>query len=371
VVQWGGVGTAAGPAYRYDLAFAHSDIPADETFVAGAGQLAVVHQHYYTDPAVTHTIGVTVSQPIDPFTLAAGFYSNGGIQTMPGDVTQYLGTADGGSWMQFTVDPAFLYEMVADTHTFAPYQTYSVDWEHGPLAATLGQHTGPQLCIVCEAGSTLSVAFNSVGDSTPDHAGYIGGGTTHFTLYRDGTQVFGADGYRGVTLTGVPTGAATYRAVYDQDMTGVGGSLSLVTHTDLTVSSATSSALPAEDACYSQAGDTPCRILPALSLGYRLATGENNVSSAAIQTLGLSVGHLSYDGVGSTAAITSVTVSVSFDSGKTWTPATVSGQAGSYIAAWANPASAKGTSPELQVSATDAVGGRITQTITHAYAIAS
>jgi hypothetical protein len=84
----------------------------------------------------------------------------------------------------------------------------------------------------------------------------------------------------------------------------------------------------------------------------------------------LLVGHVSYNGAGSTAAIKPVTVSVSFNGGKTWQQATLTGSGGSYTATWPNPASAKGTDPSLRVTATDALGGSITQTITSAYTIA-
>jgi hypothetical protein len=90
-----------------------------------------------------------------------------------------------------------------------------------------------------------------------------------------------------------------------------------------------------------------------------------------VQHMRLSVGHLTYDGYGSHAPITSATVAVSFDGGATWQPAVVGGHDGQYTVAWKNPASAAGTSPDLRVTATDAAGGSITQTITNAYTIAA
>jgi hypothetical protein len=147
-------------------------------------------------------------------------------------------------------------------------------------------------------------------------------------------------------------------------------SQSAYVRTDLTVSSATSVALPSEDGCYGQSATTPCRLLPALYLNYQLDTSLTNTSSQPIELLQLGVSHVAFDSAESHAAITSAAVSVSFDSGKTWQQATMIGSGGQYVAAWDNPASAKGTSPEIKVSATDAVGGRITQTIVDAYTIA-
>ena len=57
-------------------------------------------------------------------------------------------------------------------------------------------------------------------------------------------------------------------------------------------------------------------------------------------------------------------MSVSFDGGKTWHPATVTGHGGSYTAAFTAPAGAK---VSLRTSAADAAGGSVTETITGAY----
>ena len=59
---------------------------------------------------------------------------------------------------------------------------------------------------------------------------------------------------------------------------------------------------------------------------------------------------------------------MSFDGGKTWRAARISGSAGAYRAAFTAPAGAYVT---LRVTAADAAGGRIVETITRAYKIAS
>jgi hypothetical protein len=83
------------------------------------------------------------------------------------------------------------------------------------------------------------------------------------------------------------------------------------------------------------------------------------------------VGHVSYNGTGSTARITFAEVFVSFNKGQSWQQAKMTGTAGHYTATWPNPASARGTSPDIKVTAADNAGGSITQTITSAYTIAS
>jgi hypothetical protein len=66
------------------------------------------------------------------------------------------------------------------------------------------------------------------------------------------------------------------------------------------------------------------------------------------------------------AAITSVTVDVSFDDGATWTPAAVSGSGGTYDAAFTAPASGFVTT---RVQASDPAGNTVSQAITRAYAL--
>jgi hypothetical protein len=369
LVQWGGAATKPGDNYRFDLAFGSSDIPADETFVGRADQVAAVHEHLFADPAGGPT-GQLSSGALDPLTF--GFELVGPEQPMPADLVDYLGTADGGEWLQFDLTPNDL-ELFGDPHTYAAGHDYSVDWARGPLTAGLTHWTGPQFCDACTAGSTLSLAIPIVRDTVPDHAGdfpFFIPVAVHFTLFRDNTKLFDQDGFFGAAVTDIPATPSTYRGVLDVDLSAANTfSQSTKTHTEVTVKyspTATGSPLPTTDACESPTPTTPCQILPALTLDYQLAADESNTSHSPVQTMGLQVGHVSYNGVGSHSPITSATVSVSFDNGTTWHPATVAGFAGHYFALWRNPASG---SPTLRVTATDAAGDAVTQTITNAYTI--
>ena len=376
VVQWGGTGTAPGEAYRYDVAFADDNIPARESFTVRNDQLAVMHQHFSADPAAGATKGSLSNFPTDPVAAPlATFYGIGADETMPGDLTDYLGTADGGQWSQIIITPNAL-ELAGDWRTFAAGRDYSQSWAHGPLAADLGQHTGPfQDCLACTAGGTLTLGFYPLEDSEPDHSGMLQAPTVaHFTLYRDGTRIFDAADQSGAVVQGIPAAPSTYRAVFDLDLTGIPGfSQSTRAETDMTVKylPQQGAALPAYDSCTGQSASSPCEILPALTLNYQLLTNEANTSDRPVQVLCLHIGHVSYDGAGSRSRITSAAVSVSFDGGTTWQPAAVAGWNGQYIATWKNPVSARGTSPEIRVTASDASGGSIAQTITSAYTIAS
>lgn len=380
--RWSGVSFSG--RYAYDTAFTFPDIPRDEHFVVKQSQLATIHEHFYAD-AVQPGQGVWLDDPCDAALLCGGysnavqrvpFFSSHAVD-MPGNLTDYLDTSSGDQWISsvFIDNGAYL---LGDPQTFLAGHSYSVNWVHGPLAAGFGQHSGPWQCQACTAGRNLSLNFSSLGDSDPSHfvlpvQEQKLQPRTRFVLYRNGSKLASFSNESGDTVL-VPSGTATYRAVLTVNMTHDASMFqSNQSRTVLTVRSApgNESALPAEDVCVGQTATIPCRILPVLTLNYQLATNEANSSNLATQVLHLRVGHLSYDGVGSDAAITSAAVLVSFDSGKSWQQAKVTGTNGQYTATWPNPALDGLTSPDLRVTATDAIGGSITQTISNAYTIGS
>ncbi|MEW1862309.1 hypothetical protein AB0399_18360 [Streptomyces sp. NPDC088194] len=371
--QWDAAGTDTTNSptpYRYDLTYASSDVPADNTEAATDTQLATVKHDFSTDPAGTGT-GSLMTNADDAWTSGVGWEAD---YAMPGTVTQYLRSAPGVSWEHNVWSPSPAQSWQSTPHTFAARHAYLEPWAHGPLAGGMGQYTGPGwTCLGCVADGTLGLRDLTLVDSVPDHIGY-GYADGTFTLYQNGQQVVSQAG-GSAQLTGVPAATTTYRAVYDQDFSPV-IMTSQSTHvtTDVTFvyrPGQADTALPAGDKCTGQSATTPCQILPALTVNYQLAADLTNTSASAVQTMGVNVGHLAYDGHGSHAAITSAHVSVSFDGGSTWQPAAVAGYAGHYVAAWHNPASAAGTDPSLKITATDNAGGSLTQTIAHAYTIAA
>jgi hypothetical protein len=380
VVQWGGAspaaadGAAADEPYRYDLAFGSDDVPDRQAYRADPGQLATVVQRFSADPAAGGDFGTLYVLPVNDETRAveAGGQSvlpppvDSSRQAMPGTRTEYVGTADGGAWAYSVVTPQ-LDTFESDIQTLAPGSTRTVDWGHGPLAPNLGVHRDQQLrmCTACAGDGQLDL-YLPTADSEPDHIGSVDADYT-FTLYRNGEQVVSAPDVVGAR--GVPgaDGPADYRAVLDADRTAAGAGQSVTTRTEVAFHDPGPGdpqlALPADVPCPA----TGCRIMPALTLGYRLDSDQSNTSALAEQTMDLTVGHLSYDGRGSRAAITSAAVSVSFDGGATWRPAALTGGAGSYHAVWENTG---GGAPALRVTATDEAGGSITQTVTAAYGLA-
>ena len=381
LTAWTGTSRAgASPPYRYDVAFASDDVPADQAHVVRAGQLATVRHHVSTDPAAAgaESGGLGVA-PFDPVT-SEPLAGVGVPAPAPGPLTEFVGTAAGGQW--FLSAGAGAAAFSADLRSFAAGHRYDVDWGHGPQAPGFGQHTGPIFgpCPACTAGHTLTLAFTDVvGDTERDHSGQPNSFTPTFTLSRDGTVLVDRASVIGDVETGISATSGTYRAVFDVDRTDDPSTTqSTRTHTDLTFQYRPDpdpgSAMPSSTPCLYPPGpdscvpgeSAPAYVLPVLSLRYRLASDQTNTSQAAVQVMGLDVGHLTFGGRGSRAPITSVRVEVSVDGGTTWRSATVAGAHGHYVTAWPN---APGTKPWLRVSATDAAGGSITQTVQNAYTV--
>jgi hypothetical protein len=106
-----------------------------------------------------------------------------------------------------------------------------------------------------------------------------------------------------------------------------------------------------------------CAVQPLLTLDYSVARlNLSGVAPPGPQLLTVTVGHLQ---LARAIRITRVRVLVSFDGGKTWVRAVVTGRGGRYRAAFTVPA---GRDVTLRVTARDAVGSRITETITNGYA---
>ena len=92
--------------------------------------------------------------------------------------------------------------------------------------------------------------------------------------------------------------------------------------------------------------------------------GLDGAAAPGQQVMRVLVGHLQ---LARAAKITSAKVSVSYDGGRSWHAARVTGSGGSYAAVFSAPPGARVT---LRTSASDAAGS-VTETITNAYQVAS
>jgi hypothetical protein len=120
--------------------------------------------------------------------------------------------------------------------------------------------------------------------------------------------------------------------------------------------------VPAGWTCAQFTRTRDCAVQPMMTLDYAVAGLRlDGTAPAGRQVLRVLAGHLQ---AVRAAPVTRVSVSVSFDGGKTWHQARVTGHGGRCAAAFTAPAGALVT---LRTSAADAAGGTVTETITSAY----
>ena len=108
-----------------------------------------------------------------------------------------------------------------------------------------------------------------------------------------------------------------------------------------------------------------CAVLPMLAVSYHVhGLRLDGFAPAGSQQISVDVGHIA---LARAAPIVSVKVRVSWDRGRTWQPVKVSRtSAGHYRLAFTAPA---GVDPTLSLTATDAAGNSIAETITDAYGV--
>ncbi|MBS2547149.1 hypothetical protein KGQ19_09720 [Catenulispora sp. NL8] len=381
VLGWG-ASSPAGTAdpYLYDVIFPASDhIAANQSYQIDASKLATIHNAFDNDPGFTSHKGAYVTGSVFPKgTGVSHIYPI----TVPGTLTTYYGPPASGAEYARDVIPdapsAGIEPPMIDLQTFNPAYTGPTEswrtWGHGPLTPQAGRYQGDAPCRSCTDGSTVDLGLDMLQDGNPDTVGEpIGPENSHFTVYRDGVQISSQDGSPWTEITGQSQRPGTYRLVYDQDLSQFPLAQSTATHTDITVPYTPTPdpawTFPVDNICYARADSTtPCSILPVLNLNYQMATDDSNTSHGPVAALLLTVGHQSYGTAGANAAVTGATVSVSYDKGETWTPVSVLPAGPNHFAAlWKN--GAKGSSAWLKVTATDALGGSITQTVANAYTI--
>ena len=389
--NWGGSGPDGTPQpYRYDAMFPAADhIDANQSYTVDASKLEAVHNTIDTDAGSPRHEGEMMTGAFSP---EAGGVALGHLVKVPTRLTTYFGAPVGDGQYMRQVIPALpvpsdsfpaAIALQSDGLVYTGPGEQWRTWGHGPLTPQVGQYQNGTWCRACAAGGTVDLGVTPLVDSEPDTTPtFLGPATGHTTIYRDGTQVFSGDNTSGALLTDQPQTPGSYRLVFDLDLSGFPITQSTTSHTDLTVPYSPKPdpawTLPSTDSCPtpgpgSGGGDsTTCSILPVLNLNYHLATDGTDTSHGPVQTLDLQVGHQSYGGVGATgpkARITDATVSVSFDKGATWTKARVVPTFdGHFLALWPN-SGAQGSTPWLKVTAADALGGSITQTVANAYTI--
>ncbi len=385
--------TAPGTPYEYDLAYqSRGTIPAQH-YVVNQASVATENARFYG--AVTST-GLEGRTPVFPIAPRTQNVQEGGILTItPFDVirlptarTIYMSVHPSLAWVESFFPSVWWAGYGGQTsapRAFVPGQRLAEDWGAYPL------HPAPDVKLIqaiggnrplpvsaSRAGNNLSLYMTAFSDSVPGHTGgrvifKPFTATASYEIDQNGTQIAGGplpyfQGRFAATTT-LSSAPSTIRFELDTAVRSKLQPLSSATQTVWTWRSAqeAGSTLPPGWACsaYLHSGRA-CAVQPMMTLRYRVVgLGLAGSASPGQQVVRVSVGHLQ---LAKAAKITGVTESVSFDGGKTWQAASVSGAGGSYAAVFSAPAGALVT---LRTSAADAAGGSVTETITNAYQVAS
>lgn len=381
--------TAAQP-YTYDLRFDSpvGSVPRSLTYQVAPADLTTLDSRYHADGDRRDSVITRFS-----FLPWAMFGFQRFIPApVPGERPEYVNDQPDVTWQagvtgfrytDFSTDFPVIIEAAAIDDALRRYQPgteLTVDWARPVLHPGFAVDTGLSpgfACPACRQGDSIAVLLAPVVDSVPGHVGgfdLAGPGTpfgpvdesARLRLYQD--QVLLADQSGLATVADVPADSQPYRLVVDTTRTAPWYTQSTGTHTEWTFTSARpdTQTAPARWDCTldgESSGTGPCAVLPLLSIGYDAPVDLTGRVPGGPNRLGITVAP-SQNAPASTIA--SATVEVSFDDGTTWTTAALTGSNGHYAAAFTAPGNGF---VSTRVTAADAGGDTVSQTVIRAYAV--
>src|SRR5215472_15034256 len=374
-----------GTPYAYNLAYQGPEgrIPAQH-FTAGPANLATVRENYHQDVASTGswcTIGGDV-MPDGAFSFSCRYFPF----HLPGTQTQYMSTGPTAVWQTSygelrVVAPGGQSDVLRH---FRPGQQVTQDWNAYPL------HPQPDIQVLhgflglrfpgfpaaFRAGNTLALSPQAFSDNYPGHfgTGFSGGDgmkvTGSYAVYQNGKQIAGGSPVHGIKPVPLSTKPSTIRFTLTANRQSSMFRFSPETTTTWTWHSAPrpNATVPRSWSCgFTTTGlQRHCAVQPMMTLNYQVAgLALNGTTAAGPQTVSLSVGHIQPAGA---TRITGASAKVSVNDGHTFRAARVTSQGGGrFLVRFTAQAGAAMT---LRVSATDAAGGSISETILRGYGVA-
>ena len=380
-LQLGSAAFQSDSRYIYDLAYQSSGTIPPQGHVVTQAALATTHLRYYSAPT---SDGLSVTFPVFPvnnLVCQLGGAIFGGMR-FPAEQTAYLQAGSPLSWQtQFIQNEAqdFSGGQIGPWQSLLPGQVETQDFGAFPLHpapnALLSVIPGqpPAQVSAGRAGNTLRLAMTAFSDSVPGH---VAQGTFppvqtagSYEIDQNGTKIAGGPlpnftGPFAATATLSPA-PSTIRVSLNAAESAKLSPLSTASSTVWTWRSAPApgARLPAGWTCLpGGVTNRACAVQPMMTLRYGVVgLGQDGSAAPGQQVVRLQVGHLP---LARPTRITAAAVSVSFDGGKTWRAARMTGSGGSYAAVFS---ASPGALVTLRTRASDAAGGSVTETITNAY----
>ncbi len=376
-------GTTPPYAYALDFPAPPGTIPSQHFVLRPAG-LAAVHERYYQDatqPGGWLTFGGTASQA-----RTVGFAGSSTPLRLPGQQTLYLTAHPATFWQtNYFIDGL----LTGQTNAWRLYhggQDLSETWNAYPL------HPNPNVSLpgsifetlpsASRAKNTLLLDITPFSDNTFGHTGtgfqdvfgpkVLGS----YALYQNGKKIvsgkapqsFNGDLFVRAALS---RGPAQIKFVMTASRKGTAPNLSSASRDVWTWASRPdpTAKVPAPWYCGAKivnrtiVFDRHCAIQDMMTLRYRVAgLSLHGATKPGGQDLSIAVGHLQ---LGTVAKITHATLQVSYDKGTTWHNATLTRTGPSRFRGNYTAPAAAGVS--LRVTARDAQGATVTETILGAY----
>jgi hypothetical protein len=380
--------TAKSP-YTYDLAFQDlSGLIAPQHYTAYPASLATVHARYFSG---VRSAGGLLRVGLFPAQVQDGYFAAINQLNVPVRQREYL-TA-GTPAVDWISQYWQTYNTVSGgqsdaTRTFSPGQDAHLDWNAYPLHTALNvnllgtANPSPTLLSASRSADTLSLDVTPFSDSTPGHTGSglfpgLGGnsGTISgsYEIDQNGTKIAAGDATKTTSPFGdfftqvkLSPNPSVLRFVLAGSRTGAPYPLSTATKTVWTWNSRHKAGVTIPNGWICLDGSQSCGAEPLLSLDYAVAgLGLSGTAPAGVQVVRVEAGHQQ---LAAAPKITSITVQVSFDDGATWQPAQVVGSGKTRYAVFSAP---PGSYVTLKVTAADAAGSTISETITRGYATAA
>jgi len=359
-------------------------------FTLSAASLATVHAVYSSDVDTTGGVQLAGFSTAELQTVGGGLAPIVAEQ-VPARITEHLLGGPGVFW-----ENAYLQSL----DTFGGGQTDAIrafpagadttlDWNVYPLHTPLNSGEQAQVpgaqgffgtpLSASRTANQLALDLNPFTDDTPGHvgtgfaqgaAGRIAAITGNYLIAVNGKQrqtgTIGGDEMFGTFFGGLtlPTAPSTVTLRLRASRTGALFPLSTAISDTWSWRSGTGlfDGLPPGWFCAD--GSARCEVEPLLNFGYQVGgIALDGTTAAGAQQVTLTAGHQAL--LPSPAAVTGVTAQFSLDNGTTWQPATVTGAGGTRTLAFAAPA---GSYVSLKVSAKDAAGGTLSETIIKAFA---
>jgi hypothetical protein len=381
-------GSNAAYAYNLDYAGPPGRIPAAQHFDVAPASLATVTENYLQDVHSAGGWGVFGGHKAE---LQGIVFAEIWPASLPRTQTQYFNAGPSLAWStfynEFTSFSRFGGGQSDAFRVFSGGQRRTETWNDypahpqpdvQPLTGVLGAAL-PAFVSASRTGNTLNLATAPFSDNYPGHLGQLAFSfatgkvlaSASYAIYQNGVKIGHGRPFNGITPVTLSSRPSQIKFVLNAHRSESVFPLSTATTTAWTWRSAPRprATVPRNWFCgfTSRALQRHCAVQPMMTLNYHVrGLARDERTQAGQQQIDLDVGHIQ---LATPARITRASAQVSYNDGQSFRPAGVTSLGGGrFRITFTAPA---GVDVTLRVSAADAAGGSITETILRAYGVAS